>query len=114
MNRSVPVGAVRPLGDRAFLIGVADPQDGRALATGLAETTGWPLSSLEVVCGFATVMVVVRDPDVDAAEVEEMARRQAGRRLPASASPARGREIVVPCAFDGPDLDEVASSWLRL
>ena len=26
MTRSVPVGEVRPLGDRAFLIGVADPR----------------------------------------------------------------------------------------
>ena len=84
VNRSVPVGAVRPLGDRAFLIGVADPEDGRALATGLAETTGWPGGSLDVVCGFATVMVVVRDPDVDAAAVEEIARRQAARRPPAA------------------------------
>ena len=109
MNRSVPVGAVRPLGDRAFLIGVADPQDGRALATGLAETTGWPLSSLEVVCGFATVMVVVRDPDVDVAVVEDIAQRQARRRPPARVGSPRGREVTVPCAFDGPDLDEVAT-----
>jgi KipI family sensor histidine kinase inhibitor len=109
VNRSVPVGAVRPLGDRAFLIGVADPEAGRALATGLAETTGWSGGSLDVVCGFTTVMVVVRDPDVDAAMVGEIAQRQAARRPPASASSARGREVVVPCAFDGPDLDEVAT-----
>ena len=36
---------MRPLGDRAFLIGVADPKAARALATALAEPTGWPAAS---------------------------------------------------------------------
>jgi KipI family sensor histidine kinase inhibitor len=109
VNRSVPLGEVRPLGDRAFLIGVADPEDGRALATGLAETDGWPGEGLDVVCGFVTVMVAARHPDVDAAAVGEIVQRQAASRPSMSALPALGREVVVPCAFDGPDLDEVAT-----
>ena len=40
MTRSVPVGEVRPLGDRAFLIGVADAAAGRALARALAGAAG--------------------------------------------------------------------------
>jgi len=36
MTRSVPVGAVRPFGDRALLIGVDDPAAGRALVASLA------------------------------------------------------------------------------
>jgi KipI family sensor histidine kinase inhibitor len=83
--------------------------DGRALATGLAETHGWPGESLDVVCGFATVMVAVREPDADVAAVEEILRRQSARRPPPGASPARGREVLVSCAFDGPDLDDVAA-----
>ena len=109
MNRSLPLGAVRPLGDRAFLIGVADPEDGRALATALAETDDWPVESLDVVCGFATVMVALREAEIDAAAIEEIVQRQAARRPSRNASPARGREVVVSCAFDGPDLDEVAA-----
>ena len=108
MNRSVPLGEVRPLGDRAFLIGVADPEDGRALAAVLAETESWPGPSLDVVCGFATVMVAVRDPDLEVAAVEEMVQRHASARPPATAPAAPGREVVVPCSFDGPDLDDVA------
>jgi KipI family sensor histidine kinase inhibitor len=102
------MGAVRPLGDRAFLIGVADPEDGRALAGTLAQTEGWPASSLDVVCGFASVMVAVRDADLDVAAVEEMVQRRAVGRTPAAGAGSSGREVVVPCAFDGPDLDDVA------
>jgi KipI family sensor histidine kinase inhibitor len=100
---------VSPLGDRAFLIGVADPEDGRALAGGLAEALGLAEGSFDAVGGFATVMVALRDPDLDAGAVEETLRRHAANRPLAGASPVDGREVVVPCAFDGPDLDEVAA-----
>jgi KipI family sensor histidine kinase inhibitor len=109
VNRSVPVGAVRPLGDRAFLIGVADPEDGRALAGTLAETEGWPASSLDVVCGFATVMVAARDPDLEVAALDDMMHRCAAGRRSVAAPRAPGREVVVSCAFDGPDLDDVGA-----
>jgi biotin-dependent carboxylase-like uncharacterized protein len=108
VNRSVPLGEVRPLGDRAFLIGVADPEDGRALAALLAETENWPGTSLDVVCGFATVMVAVRDPDLDVGPVEDIVLGRVTGRPPVAASASPGREVVVSCSFDGPDLDDVA------
>ena len=40
MTRSIPVGEVRPLGDRAFLIGVADAAAGRVLARALRGRAG--------------------------------------------------------------------------
>jgi KipI family sensor histidine kinase inhibitor len=109
MKRSLPLGAVRPLGDRAFLIGVADAADGRALAAGLAEVAGWPGESLDVVCGFSTVMVAQRDPEADPAAIEAIVQRQATRRPVVGTPLAPGREVVVSCAFDGPDVDEVAA-----
>ena len=56
MNRSVPVGEVRPFGDRALLIGVADPVDGRVLARAIARTPELG-DAVEGVGGVATVMV---------------------------------------------------------
>ena len=111
MTPSVPVGELRRLGDRAFLIGVADPAAGRALAGELTAAMAEP-GEVEVVCGSATVMVAATD----------RRRSSRGRRPPrAGCATARatrldrrrrgrtGRLVTIPCRFDGPDLDEVAA-----
>lgn len=116
MTRSVPVGEVRPLGDRAVLVGVADAAAGRALAHRLRAELGGA-DRTEVVPGAATVMVSLvghggtdPEPDVDPEEVHAAVARttpEGGARHRTAAS--AGRLVTVPCAFDGPDLDEVAA-----
>jgi KipI family sensor histidine kinase inhibitor len=112
MTRSVPVGEVRRLGDRAFLIGVADAPAARALAGALeAELARSGAGEVEMVCGSATVAVLVTGDDAELEAVEADVQRVAAR-APApgagAAAPA-GRLVVIPCAFDGPDLGEVAA-----
>jgi KipI family sensor histidine kinase inhibitor len=106
MTPSIPVGTVRRLGDRAFLIGVADAAAARELASGLAAALA---GEAEVVCGFATVMVRATDPDAELSSVEataEAARAELAGRDDDPVGP--GRVVTVPCRFDGPDLEEVA------
>ena len=110
MIRSVPVGEVRLFGDRALLIGVADPMAGGALAQAVSAEKAL-YGAVEKVCSFTTVMVVLRDQAVrlDAARraVEDaLARIGAGPGADAGRGP--GRTITLPCAFDGSDLEEVA------
>ena len=107
MTRSVPVGEVRPLGDRALLIGVDDPSAGRALEHALQDTLRG--IDAELVCGFATVALLLRDPDVTirsvrAAAVDALDSASVGR----DAAPD-GRLVTIPCVFDGADLTEVAA-----
>jgi KipI family sensor histidine kinase inhibitor len=109
MTRSVPVGEVRPLGDRALLIGVADAAAGRALARALATTVA---GEADVVCGSATVLVRATDPDVELRSVRgpaeaALAALRSGAVPDDAAAP--GRLVTVPCRFDGPDLEEVAA-----
>ena len=110
MTRSVPDGEVRFLGDRAFLIGVAGPAAGRALAralgTRVAET-----GEVEVVCGYATVMVTVTEPDVelDAVHAALLQVCADGASHDVDLGDGLNRVVTVPCAFDGPDLDAVAA-----
>jgi KipI family sensor histidine kinase inhibitor len=108
MTRSIPVGEVRLLGDRAFLIGVADAATARAVAEELRSALD---SGAEVVCGAATVMVHVTDADAalgPALDVVDTVR--GATRWSTSGSPAAPSRIVtIPCRFDGPDLEEVAA-----
>jgi KipI family sensor histidine kinase inhibitor len=112
MTRSIPVGAVRPFGDRALLIGVADPTSARALATSL--DTALLGSGIELVCGLATVGVLARDPGTDVAALSAAVHAVLDASPPGSpGSPGdgtgvAGRVVTIPCAFDGPDLDQVA------
>ena len=119
MTRSIPVGEVRPLGDRALLIGAADATAARALARALAAALD---DGAEVVCGSATVMVHATDPDGELRSVRAVAERVLERRPatgasenpasenPASENPAEPRGLLtIPCRFDGPDLDDVAA-----
>jgi KipI family sensor histidine kinase inhibitor len=112
MTQSVPAGEVRPLGDRALLIGVGDASAARALAGPLAEALSAAGVAAEVVCGFATVGVVLGDDEADLTEARVVAR---GTVADVASSPrptsgdSEGRVVTVPCTFDGPDLDEVAA-----
>jgi KipI family sensor histidine kinase inhibitor len=112
MTRSLPVGEVRRFGDRALLIGAADPAEGRALARAVQavpELRGF----VETVVGVATVLVVLTDTalSLDAAGrgVETarsvVAAGAGGSRLDDENT---GRTHTIPCVFDGPDLDTVA------
>ena len=110
MMRSVPVGEVRRLGDRAFLIGTADAASGRALALALGRELA-EAGAVEVVCGFATVAVLVADPVAELAPVRAVVARllgASGEPGPAE-SAAPGRLVTIACTFDGPDLPEVAA-----
>ena len=112
MNRSVPVGEVRPFGDRALLIGVADPVDGRVLARAIARTPELG-DAVEGVGGVATVMVSVSDADVSllsvSAAVEAAFSALAARARSSTEDTDAGRTVTIPCVFDGPDLDAVAT-----
>ena len=108
-TRSVPVGEIRPLGDHALLLGVADAAAARRLTRSLhaARLEG----VAEVVGGLATVMVAF-DPttgDVDAPRpllahlLEEVCAQ------PDDDEDGGTALLEIPCTFDGPDLAEVAT-----
>jgi KipI family sensor histidine kinase inhibitor len=113
VTRSIPLGEVRPLGDRAFLIGVEDADHGRALmaelAPALREVVQSDAQNCELVGGLATVMVLCRDPDATAL-VLTVLRDGVGRFSKEShwSAAAGGSLITLECAFDGEDLDDVA------
>lgn len=108
-TRSVPVGQIRPLGEHALLIGVADALAARTLVRTItaSETAGLR----EVVGGLATVMVAF-DPDtadIDVLEprlIELMSASIDGGSVP----PDEGALMVVPCIFDGEDMAGVAEA----
>jgi KipI family sensor histidine kinase inhibitor len=109
MTPSIPVGEVRLLGDRAFLIGVADAAAARALA---GELTVALAGTAEVVCGSATVLAQVTDADTDVGPVlarTEVVRDDMARRDPSTRPTGTTRTVTIPCRFDGPDLAEVAA-----
>jgi KipI family sensor histidine kinase inhibitor len=108
-DHSIPVGTVRRLGDRGFLVGVAGAAAARELASGL---TALLAGEAEVVCGSATVMVHAGDPEVELSSLEavaEAARAELARRGRSDERVGPGRLFTVPCRFDGPDLEEVAA-----
>ena len=112
MTRSIPDGEVRPLGDRAFLIGVADPASGRALVG--CSRLGWPMrapsrwcaASPRSWCRWSTPTLEL---EAVLAVTEEVLAHDAPRRT-VEGRGERGRMVTVPCAFDGPDLQAVATS----
>jgi KipI family sensor histidine kinase inhibitor len=109
MTRSIPAGEVRPFGDRALLIGVEDPAAGRALVGSLERALDG--FDIELVCGLATVCVLARDPDTALAPLVDAVRGVLDAppaSFPREDGAAGARVVTVPCAFDGPDLDEVA------
>ncbi len=110
MTRSVPVGAVRLFGDRALLIGVADPAAGRAFGRALQASPDLA-GAVEMVGGTATVLVSVLDPDADMDAVRAGVEAVLAASAETNESPTSepGRTVTIPCAFDGPDLGEVAA-----
>ena len=109
MTRSIPVGAVRRFGDRALLVGVDDPAAGRALVASLESALGG--LDVELVCGLATVGVLARDPDAALGALTAAVHDVLSAPPAVSAdgdAPGAGRLLTIPCAFDGPDLDDVA------
>ena len=112
MTRAVPVGEVRPLGDRALLIGVEDAAAGRTLDAALRRNladAGRTAADIDVVVGAATVLVSVplRVAELDPVRAA-VARSLAEVGAADAGAPSAGRLVTMPCVFDGPDLDEVA------
>jgi len=108
-TRSVPVGDVRRLGDHALLMGVPDAVAARRLTRAL---TAARLDGVaEVVGGLATVMVAF---DPMTADVDVHRPRLARLMEETFSHPGHGEDagaglLEIPCAFDGPDLAEVAT-----
>ena len=117
MTRSVPVGEVRPLGDRAFLIGVADAAAARAARRRAHRRAGRPVlrsrwCAASPRCGRRTGRCRARrstrwPPPWPAPWARARPTPDPG---PAECDGGRGRLVTVPCAFDGPDLAEVAAA----
>ncbi len=104
-TRSVPVGEIRRFGERALLIGVEDPPAARSLARALQA--GRINGLQDVVGGLATVMALFDGdgPEAQLREVAQLVEEVLHRPVETDVG---GRLVVLPCAFDGPDLDEVA------
>jgi KipI family sensor histidine kinase inhibitor len=118
MTPSIPVGEVRLLGDRAFLIGVADAAAARALAGELTVALAGgsdaadAADAAEVVCGAATVLVHATAADAELGPLlarAETVCHDLSRRGPSLQPPPTPGIVTIPCRFDGPDLDEVAT-----
>ncbi len=93
MNHSVPAGEVRLLGDRALLVGVCDAAGARALAPALEVALAEAgIRGAELVCGFATLAVMLSDTDFenDADDEAGDARTRAGRGPRRSTGHGRG------------------------
>ncbi len=94
---------VRRFGDGALVADVDSVGDAHGLAAAVSGAGGWH-GVEDVVVGYRSVTVVA-DPTVT--DLEAMAAELS--RLPAAAR-HRGprRQVEIPVAFDGPDLDDVA------
>jgi KipI family sensor histidine kinase inhibitor len=114
---------VRPFGDRAFLVSVADVGSARALARAVdqAQRAGTaPAGTIGVLTGLDSIVVRVgpgaAGDDVFRAWLADLASRPAD--VPANGAgtgrrPERdgaGRTVSIPVDFDGPDLPAVADA----
>jgi KipI family sensor histidine kinase inhibitor len=109
MTPSIPVGEVRRLGDRAFLVGAADAAAARRLAEALTTALG---EDADVVGGAASVMVQASDVEADLQPLlatADAVRDEVTRPAPSGVPDGPGRLVTIPCRFDGPDLDEAAA-----
>lgn len=107
MNRSVPIGEVRRVGDHALLAGVADPPAARTLSR-LIKASERP-GLREVIGGVATVLVLCDDPaDVEGALPWLVDLADVVRSRPGDEVGEESNLVQIGCAFDGPDLAEAA------
>ncbi|HEY5098292.1 MAG TPA: carboxyltransferase domain-containing protein [Acidimicrobiales bacterium] len=102
-----------PFGDAALLVEVDDVAAAHRLADGLeGERGGGPAALGESVVGFGNVVVLL-EPGRERPEVVEGWLRDLARRIPDRSGDAaagdQGRRVVIPAAFEGPDLGEVAA-----
>lgn len=107
-TRSVPVGEIRRLGDHALLIGVPDPVAARRLTRALGAARLEAVA--EVVGGLATVMVAF-DPRAGDVDDQRPVLTTLMEQVSGQPDAEDGGAILleIPCTFDGPDLEEVAS-----
>jgi KipI family sensor histidine kinase inhibitor len=96
--------AVRFLGDAAFHVEAASMEEAHGLALAVRRQ-GWS-GVEEVVVGHRAVTVVV---DPNRAQLGELAHA-AATLAPSGPGELSARTIEIPVVFDGPDLEEVASS----
>jgi KipI family sensor histidine kinase inhibitor len=92
---------LRPAGDRAVLVELADNREAHAVAAA-ARRAGGPRVS-DVVVGHRTVLVVWREPPADAAVLAALRDVPAGEEAAAPAG-----TVTIPVRYDGPDLADVA------
>ncbi|MBV9660262.1 MAG: 5-oxoprolinase/urea amidolyase family protein [Acidimicrobiales bacterium] len=93
---------VLPMGERALLVEVSDPDDVHRLWSSLRSVSSPAVE--EVVAGAATVLVVAR-PGSDLVALE----RAVVHSPIGESGPDRSREVVIPVQYDGPDLAAVAA-----
>ncbi len=104
--RSIPVGEIRRVGDRALIVGMEDAAAGR-LARSLSEL-GHPALS-EVVGGVSTVLIEFAEGGLEHDGLRvELAVQAALADSRAQVERPEGTRHEIACIFDGPDLDEVA------
>ncbi|HVA09534.1 MAG TPA: carboxyltransferase domain-containing protein, partial [Acidimicrobiales bacterium] len=107
MNRSVPIGEVRRVGDHALLAGVADPPAARTLSR-LINASKRP-GLREVIGGVATVLVLCDDPaDVEGALPWLVDLADVVRSRPGDEVGEESNLVQIGCVFDGPDIAETA------
>jgi len=102
------VGEIRRLGDHALLIGVPDPVAARRLTRALGAARLEAVA--EVVGGLATVMVAF-DPRAGDVDDQRPVLTTLMEQVSGQPDAEDGGAILleIPCTFDGPDLEEVAS-----
>ena len=109
---SVEVGVVRPFGDCALMVETADGATARSLAQALVRALQeWvDEGACEVIGGLASV--VVRASDVHVADELRPVVHEVVRTHVDAPDEADGEGTVhtIPCAFDGPDLDDAAAA----
>lgn len=89
------------MGERAVLVEAGAIDDVHRLWSSLRAHR--PAGAEDVVAGGATVLVVAR-PGTDLARLAS----EIGRRSLGPAASSSGRDVTIPVAYDGPDLEEVA------
>jgi KipI family sensor histidine kinase inhibitor len=99
------VSAVRPFGDRGVLVEVADNDAVHRVAAAARAAHGDALS--DVVAGHRTVLLAFHRPPVDRRVVDAVLAT-ASDGTAGDVAGEQGDPVVIPVAYDGPDLQAVA------